>query len=196
MVAVAREDTLCGRVLYSVPMDDSMAAKLLLDAASESVSLDYGAGQLCDTRNVQTSTSVDAGSAEGSLETPLSPESIPEEVKVNVVTRSASKKAKVAQIESERIGICEANPNSFRDEFESLSLINVTCDDVGFVNRSAYVSGLRDVSPDSQGVDGFVGADVFFCVDGSVGNVVSDSNDVSVDRDVSSSSPVVESVVD
>ncbi len=36
MVAVAREDTLCGTVLYSVPMDDSMAAKLLLDAASES----------------------------------------------------------------------------------------------------------------------------------------------------------------
>ncbi len=43
VVAVAREDTLCGRVLYSVPMDDSMAVKLLLDAASESVSLDSGA---------------------------------------------------------------------------------------------------------------------------------------------------------
>ncbi len=227
VVAVAREDMLCGRVLYSVPMDDSMAAKLLLDAASESVSLDSGAGQLRDTRNVQTSTSVDAGSVEGSvgaLVTPLSPESIPEEIKVNVVTRSASKKAKVAKIASERIGVCEANPSSFRDEFERLSLINVTCDDVGSVDRSAYVSGLRDVSPDSQGVDGFVGADGSVGnvdgsvgnvdgsvgnvdgsvgnVDGSVGNVVSDgndvsvSNDVSVDRDVSCSSPVVESVVD
>ncbi len=205
VVAVAREDTLCGRVLYSVSMDDSMAAKLLLDAASESVSLDSGAGQLRGTRNVETSTSVDAGSAEGSvgaIDIPLSPESIPEEVKVNVVTRSASKKAKEAKIASERIDVCEANPSSFRNEFERLSLINVTCDDVGSVERSAYVSGLRDVSPDRQDVDGFVGAGGFVCVDGSVGNVVSDGNDVSVrndvsvDRDVSSSSPVVESVVD
>ncbi len=66
----------------------------------------------------------------------------------------------------------------------------VTCNDVGSMDRSAYVSGLRDMSPDSQGVDGFVGADGFVGVDGSVGNVVSDSNvsnDVSVDRDMSSS---------
>ncbi len=138
---------------------------------------------------------MDAGSV-GALETPLSPESIPEEVKVNVVTRSANNKAKEANIASKRIGVCEANPSSFRDKFDRLSLINVTCDDVGSVDRSAYVSGLRDVSPDILGVDGFVGADGFVCVDGSVGNVVSDSNDVSVsvDRDVSSSSPVVESV--
>ncbi len=52
LVAVAREDTLCRRVLYSVPMDDSMAAKLLLDTASVSDASDSGAGQLRGTRNI------------------------------------------------------------------------------------------------------------------------------------------------
>ncbi len=52
LVAVACEDTLCGRVLYSVPMDDSMAAKLLLDAASVSDASESRAGQLRGTRNI------------------------------------------------------------------------------------------------------------------------------------------------
>ncbi len=89
---------------------------------------------------------------------------------MNVVTRSASKKAKEAKIAPESIDVCEANPTFFRDEFERFSLINVTSDDVGSVERSAYVSGLMNVSSDSQGVDDFVCADGFVCVDGSVGN--------------------------
>ena len=64
---MAREDTLCGRVLYSVPMDDSMAAKLLMDAALVSDVSESGAGQLRGTRNIQTSASADAGSADSSV---------------------------------------------------------------------------------------------------------------------------------
>ena len=67
LVAVAREDTLCGRVLYSEPMDDSMAAKLLMDAASVSDVSESGAGQLRGARNIQTSASADAGSADSSV---------------------------------------------------------------------------------------------------------------------------------
>ena len=76
LVAVAQEDALNGRVLYSVPMDDTMTTKLLLDAASGSEQLDPGAGQLCETRNIQTSDTVDAGPAEGSIGARETPQSL------------------------------------------------------------------------------------------------------------------------
>ncbi len=75
------------------------------------------------------------------------------------------------------------------DEFERLSLINVTCDKVRSDDSIASVSGLQDVSTGILGggvsddvpfgVDAFVGGNV------SVGNVVSDGNDFSVSKDVS-----------
>ncbi len=57
--------------------------------------------------------------------------------------------------------VAEANPTSFSDEFERLSLINVTCDKVGTVDSNASVVGLRDVSPDSLagGIDVDLGLD-------------------------------------
>ncbi len=169
-----------------------MATKLLLNAALESTSLDSGAGQLRVTGNVESSTPMDAGSANGSAgapETTQRPQSIREEEVVNAVTMAASKRARVAESEAERIAVVEVYPDLVMDEFERLSLINVTCDKVRSDDCIASVSGLQDVSTGILGggvsddvpfgVDAFVGGNV------SVGNVVSDGNDFSVSKDVS-----------
>ncbi len=75
-VAVAHEDSLCGCVLFSVPMETATAEHLLLDAASKADFSGLGAGQLRDTRSIQPSTRVDACSgvvAEEGSSTPPPP---------------------------------------------------------------------------------------------------------------------------
>ncbi len=95
-VAVAHRDSLCGSVLFSVPMETATAEHLLLDAASKSDVSCLGAGQLHGTRNIQPSTQVDAcsdGIVEEAPETSSAPAITQEEtVNVRVVTRSKSKK--------------------------------------------------------------------------------------------------------
>ncbi len=59
IVAVAHEDDLCSRVLFSVPMDGDMASRLLLDAASTSHSSEGEAGHPGDTPGIQTSSQDD-----------------------------------------------------------------------------------------------------------------------------------------
>ena len=61
VVAVAHEDDLCSRVLFSVPMDGNMASRLLLDAASNAPSGVSGAGHSDDTSDIQTPVNSDAG---------------------------------------------------------------------------------------------------------------------------------------
>jgi len=60
-VAVAHEDDVCNRVLFSVPMDGQLAVRLLLDAAS-SASQCTEAGHSGDTPDIHPSASVEAGS--------------------------------------------------------------------------------------------------------------------------------------
>ncbi len=62
VVAVAHEDDLCNRILFSVPMDGDMASRLLLDAASNALPRAEGAGHPDDTSGIQTSSEEEAGS--------------------------------------------------------------------------------------------------------------------------------------
>ncbi len=62
-VAVAQEGMLNGKVLFAVPMDDSMAKRLLLGAAPLPDDQGSGAGHSGDTPDTQSSTEQDAASA-------------------------------------------------------------------------------------------------------------------------------------
>ncbi len=91
-VAVARADMLCDKVLFSVPMDDSMARKLLLGAV-ETPDIGVEAGHSGDTPDTQTFTSVDAVVAPGGKEvggetSKITLEQTEEQASVNVVTRA------------------------------------------------------------------------------------------------------------
>ncbi len=91
-VAVARADMLCDKVLFSVPMDDSMARKLLLGAV-ETPNIGVEAGHSGDTPDTQISTSVDAvvalsGKEVGGETSKITLEQTEEQASVNVVTRA------------------------------------------------------------------------------------------------------------
>jgi len=130
-VAVAHKDTLCGRVLFSVPMESATAEHLLLGAAAKSDVSYLAAGQLRGTRSTQPSTQVDACSGGVASEVPsTSPaqSTIQEEtVTVSAVTRSSSAKERVVQSNRESEMVMEANPHSFDTdvEFERLAAIDV-----------------------------------------------------------------------
>ncbi len=124
-VAVAHTDSLCGCVLFSVPMETATAEQLLLDAASKSDVSGLGAGQLRDTRSIQPSTPVDAGSG-GVVEEARSASSTPsinpeESLNVRVVTRSVTKKLASDNARNESVHVRESDPQPFHVGLQPLT---------------------------------------------------------------------------
>ncbi len=122
-VAVAHADSLCGCVLFSIPMEQGMAEQLLLDAASKSDLSGLEAGQLRDTRSIQPPAQVGAGSGivaeEGPSPTSSASVAIPDELyDVRAVTRSKSKL-------SPRSNENDNSSDLVDDEFQRLSAVDV-----------------------------------------------------------------------
>ncbi len=167
-VAVAHTDSLCGCVLFSVPMEAATAEQLLLDAASKSDVPGLGAGHLHDTCSIQSSTPVDAGSG-GVVEkaTSSTPPTNPEEpLNVRVVTRSVSKKLTSDKVRSEKNNVKESDPQPFDDEFDRLAAI-----DVSYVPP---VIGVGPAASDPSGADLLNGSDEDGSGAGGEGSAVRD----------------------
>ncbi len=172
-VAVAHADSLCGCVLFSIPMEQATAEQLLLDAASKSDLSGLRAGHLRDTRSVQPAAQVVAGSGdvveEGSSLTPSTPVATPEELcEVRVVTRSQSKKVADQVVTEETVNVSEAEPQSLDDvsEFVRLSAIDMSYEPptVGVGSDSSSASGVEllngsDVDGDRVSLGGNAGSD-------------------------------------
>ncbi len=189
-VAVAHKDSLCGSVLFSVPMETATAEHLLLDAASKSDVSGLGAGQLRGTRNIQPSTRVDAcsdGIVEEAPETSSAPAITQEEtVNVRVVTRSKSKKLAEKEMHDDVVHVSESNPQPFDSdaEFNRLAAIDLSYDPpiVGDGHVVSVSSGLEllqgsDEDGDRAGVGDCAVSDGH---DGPSLSHSSDSNDSTV----------------
>ncbi len=94
-VAVAHENNLCNKVLFSVPMDGNMASKLILDAASNAPPRAGEAEHPGDTPGIQIPADAGAGSVaipQEACKTSQGVGNTQRSVTVSVVTRSMSKK--------------------------------------------------------------------------------------------------------
>ncbi len=144
VVAVAHEDDLCHKVLFSVPMDGSMASRLLLDAASSAPPRARGAGHPDDTSGVQTSPLGDAGSATTPREackTSQGSGSTQRSASVNAITRSKRESVRKSNIAKSVSDVSDANPVSFNRECERLARI-----DTGFeLNAGKKKDGVASV---------------------------------------------------
>ncbi len=150
LLAVAPADALGGKVLYSVPVNKETATKLLLNASPDSPEKREGQGR--DTRSIQTPPQPGAGSVDssgGALGTPQSLPDTPEEsvARVNVVTRSAKRRARKVKFARMAKEITESELDPFDTEFSCLSNIDVDLD-VNNVN-SEVVSDEVDVNDPS-----------------------------------------------
>ena len=175
-VAVAHEDSLCGCVLFSVPMETATAEHLLLDAASKADFSGLGAGQLRDTRSIQPSTRVDACSGvvaeEGSSTPP--PHSAPattqeETLTVRAVTRGQARKLAENKVHNEDVHVSTSDPQSFDDddsEFGRLAAI-----DMSYTPPSV---GAGSVDSSASGVDLLKGSDEDGNNEGGEGSADSD----------------------
>ncbi len=116
-VAVSHKDSLCGAVLFSVPMETATAEHVLLDAASKSDVSGLGAGQLRGTHNIQPSFQEDACSGVVVEEAPATfsaPATTQEESDiVRVVTRSMSVKENEKEKHDNVVHVSESNPQPF-----------------------------------------------------------------------------------
>ena len=146
IVAVAPSESLGGMVLYSVPVDDSMAVQLLLGASPSPAR--QREEHDCDTQSTQTSASSGVGSVNGSggaLETSPSSSDTPEDpvARVNAVTRSAKRRARKVKFAERVKDVADANLESCEDEFMRLS--NIEFDSK---NGSESKSVIRDEESD------------------------------------------------
>ncbi len=139
VVAVAHEDDLCNRVLFSVPMDGDMASRLLLDAASNAPPRAEEAGHPDDTSGIHSLSEDGAGSVvnpQEACKTSQGSDNIQRSATVAVVTRSMTKSNRSRRKKKFVSDIVEADPITFQSEFERLANI-----DLGFEKCAAEVDG-------------------------------------------------------
>ncbi len=146
VVAVAHEDDVCNKVLFSVPMDGQMASKLLLDAASSAPPRARGAGHPDDTSGIQTSPS-DAGSVttlQEACKTSQGDGDIQRSATVKVVTRSKSRRERKCVKDNCVSDVIEASPVSFTEEFERLANIDTGFDGVAGKKKVDDIASVAD----------------------------------------------------
>ncbi len=124
VVAVAHEDDLCHRVLFSIPMDGYMAARLLLDATSNAPNRAGGVGHPDVTSGIQTSAKADDGSAvilHEACKTSQGSDSIQRSATVSAVTRSVSKANMSDKSKGCAQSDVDSNLNPFQFALESVA---------------------------------------------------------------------------
>jgi len=114
VVAVARQGMLNNKVLFSVPMDDSMAMRLLLGAVDPSSICEGEAGHSGDTPDTQSSDNKDAAGPQHDGETGVTTSSLEAAempTQLNAVTRAGQWMHSLAQ-ETEKRRDSEVEPLS------------------------------------------------------------------------------------
>ena len=150
-VAVAQQGMLNSKVLFSVPMNGSMANRVLLGTTSLLIKPESEVGQSGDTPDTQSSPKEDVVPNESTVGVVNAPQTVlsqAEETQINVVTRVGEWMTSLPEEMSNRIDIEQANLASLQEPDEP-SVVS----DNGASKSDSVVSGeVHDASVSGESI--------------------------------------------